>query len=74
MIDLSRLRGLREKAGLTRRDLADRIGCRKTLNSTLRRLVFIFTLKIKIAKQKRPNTNRSTEEPVKISGLIILAI
>ena len=29
MIDLSKLRGLREKAGLTRRDLADRIGCRE---------------------------------------------
>jgi DNA-binding XRE family transcriptional regulator len=28
-IDLSKLRELREKAGLTRRDLADKIGCRE---------------------------------------------
>ena len=28
-IDLSRLRELREKAGLSRIDLADRIGCRE---------------------------------------------
>jgi len=28
-IELSKLRGLREKAGLTRRDLSDRIGCRE---------------------------------------------
>jgi len=28
-INLSKLRELREKAGLTRRDLADRIGCRE---------------------------------------------
>jgi len=28
-IDLSKLRELREKAELTRRDLADRIGCRE---------------------------------------------
>lgn len=28
-IDLSKLRGLREKAGLTRADLAIRLGCRE---------------------------------------------
>jgi DNA-binding XRE family transcriptional regulator len=28
-IDLSKLRELREKSGLTRRDLADKIGCRE---------------------------------------------
>ena len=28
-IDLIKLRELREKAGLTRRDLADKIGCRE---------------------------------------------
>jgi len=28
-IDLNKLRELREKAGLTRRDLADKIGCRE---------------------------------------------
>jgi DNA-binding XRE family transcriptional regulator len=28
-IDLSKLRELREKAGLTRRDLADKISCRE---------------------------------------------
>jgi len=28
-IDISKLRELREKAGLTKRDLADKIGCRE---------------------------------------------